>query len=167
MLDNRGDPMAILDFAFIKNRYDFELDRKEKLTAALALPVGILSALGSLLAAMYRTFTFRDQMLTWMFEATFGASALAFGGCLVFLGRAYLAQEYTYLPLLRALTTSRDEFLEYARVMAAGEADVMGEFESDVLRRIIDAADGNTQSNERRSKFLHWARIASPCSAWW
>ncbi len=44
--------MPILDFAFLKNRYDFELDRKEKLTAALTLPVGVLSVLGGALIAM-------------------------------------------------------------------------------------------------------------------
>jgi hypothetical protein len=32
--------MEPLDFDFLKDRYDFELQRKEQLTSALALPVG-------------------------------------------------------------------------------------------------------------------------------
>ena len=44
--------MPILEFAFFKDRYEFELDRKEKLTAALTLPVGVLSVLGGAVVAM-------------------------------------------------------------------------------------------------------------------
>ena len=46
-----------LDLAFLKDRYDYELDRKDKLTASLTLPVGILTGLGGLLAVMFRSFT--------------------------------------------------------------------------------------------------------------
>ena len=52
---------------FIKDRYDFELDRKDKLTAALALPVGVLGLLGSAGVAMVRTFVFRDTTLDVLF----------------------------------------------------------------------------------------------------
>lgn len=53
-----------MQFDFLKDRYDFELERKDKLTAALTLPVGVLTGLGSLLAVMARSFTFRDPVLT-------------------------------------------------------------------------------------------------------
>ena len=88
-----------------------------------------------------------------------GASLVAFAMCLVFLSRAYLAQTYVYLPLLRELTEAREAFLEFAQVMAEGETEVLQEFHNEFRRRIISAADANTESNERRSKFLHWARI--------
>ncbi len=68
--------MPILDFAFLKNRYDFELDRKEKLTAALTLPVGVLSVLGGALIAMVRSFTYSNSELTWFFIAGLIASSL-------------------------------------------------------------------------------------------
>lgn len=42
-------------FDFVKNRYDYELQRKEQLTAALTLPVGVLSGLGGLIALMARS----------------------------------------------------------------------------------------------------------------
>lgn len=160
MPDNRGDPVEILDFEFLKDRYDFELGRKEALTTALTLPVGVLSGLGSVLALMARSFTYHDPVLTWVFALGFAGAACAFVSCLILMGRAYLAQTYMYLPLLRQLTTSQNEFLEYAKVMAGEQAEVMEEFENDFRRRIIEAADSNTESNDRRSKFLHWARIS-------
>lgn len=42
---------------FLKERYDFELQRKEQLTSALTLPVGVLSGLGGLMTAMVRAFS--------------------------------------------------------------------------------------------------------------
>ncbi len=152
--------MNVLDFDFLKDRYDFELTRKEALTSALTLPVGVLSGLGSVLALMARLFTYRDSVLTWMFTLEFAGAACAFVSCLILMGRAYLAQTYTYLPLLRQLSAARDEFLEYARRMVGGEAEVMEEFENDFRRRIIEASDRNTESNDRRSKLLHWGRIS-------
>ena len=127
------------------------------------MPVGVLSLLGSILALMARSFTGRDPVLTWLVLPVFSAALLAFAICIVFLGRAYVAQTYVYLPLLRALTDARETFLEYAQTMAGGEAEVLEDFENEFRRRIIAAADTNTVSNERRSKFLHWARIAWLC----
>ena len=63
--------MAPLDFDFLKDRYDFELQRKEQLTTALALPVGVLGGLGSLLTVMVRTFVFQQNLTSrarvWLF----------------------------------------------------------------------------------------------------
>jgi hypothetical protein len=52
--------MEPLDFDFIKDRYDFELDRKDKLTASLTLPAAVLSALGSAMAFMTGRFSYQD-----------------------------------------------------------------------------------------------------------
>ena len=47
------------DFDFLKDRYDYELKRKDQITAALTLPVGVLIALGTVMAAMARSFSYR------------------------------------------------------------------------------------------------------------
>ena len=44
--------------------------------------------------------------------------------------------------------------------MAGGVDEVIDDFEDELTRRIIDAADRNTRSNDRRSKFLHWSRVS-------
>ena len=48
------------NFNFQKDRYDYELKRKDQITAALTLPVGILIALGAAIAAMARSFSYTD-----------------------------------------------------------------------------------------------------------
>jgi len=48
------------DSEFLKDRYDYELQRKEQLTSALTLPVGILTILGGAMVAMARSFSHRE-----------------------------------------------------------------------------------------------------------
>ncbi len=144
---------------FLKERYDFELDRKDKLTAALALPVGVLTVLGGIGATMLRSFSFTDRTLSAIFIASFVGAFVAFTSCLIFLARAYLAQTYVYLPLLADLKKFEDDMVEFGRTMAGGEAEVEEDFNNEFRRRIIAAADANTLSNDERSKWMHWGRI--------
>ncbi len=73
---------------------------KDKLTAALALPVGVLGLLGSAGVAMVRTFVFRDTTLDVLFVGIVAAGSFAFTACLILLCYAFVAQTYVYLPLL-------------------------------------------------------------------
>ena len=63
---------------FLKDRYDYELKRKDQITVALTLPVGILIALGAAMAAMARSFSYTDGYLTWCFLLSLGSAAVAF-----------------------------------------------------------------------------------------
>lgn len=110
MSDYGERPVEPLDLAFVKDRYDFELARKEQLTAALGLPVGILGLLGSLLAVMIRSFPFQANLISWLIGGVLGAAVVSFFCCLVQLGRAYHRQRYRYLPLLRELNEKLDEW---------------------------------------------------------
>lgn len=148
------------DFDYLKNRYDFELQRKEHLTAQLTLPVAVLGILGSAIVAMARSFSFRALLLTVPFVVILSLAGVAFLVCLVFLGQSYHRQTYVFLPLLRETDDSRDEFLGFAPVMAEGEDEVLQEFEKQMRGRIINAADRNTETNDERSGLLNRARIA-------
>ena len=148
------------DFDFLNNRYDFELQRKEQLTTALTLPVAVLTVLGGAIVAMAQAFSYRDTLLTWLFSPVLGVDGIAFFMCLAYLASAYHRQTYVFLPLLREIDRSREEFLEFAHVMAGGEAEVLDEFEKQMRGRIIDAADQNTQTNDTRSGLLNRARLA-------
>jgi hypothetical protein len=76
------------------------------------------------------------------------------------LARAYHRQTYVFLPLLRRIDQSREEFLAFAGVMAGGVDEVLAEFEKQMRGRMIDAADSNTQTNDERSGLLNRARVA-------
>lgn len=65
-MDHNRDRMTVFRFDFddLKNRYDFELQRKEQLTAQLTLPVAVLGLLGSAIVAMARSFSYLEMVLT-------------------------------------------------------------------------------------------------------
>lgn len=147
-----------MDLEFLKARYDFELDRKDELTGALALPVGVLSGLGGLLMAMVRSFSFEDQWTTIAFVGLGVIDAVGFIACLCLFGRAYHAQTYEYLPLLGELDIADRQFDEYNRHLESTGGTVDETFASHLRQQIIRAADSNTESNDRRSKWMHQGR---------
>lgn len=150
-----GQPEGPLDLNFVKSRYDWELERKEKLTASLTLPVGILTALGGLMAVMARSFSYTTPSWTGAFLFLMSLTVAAFVVCLVFLAMGWHHQDYEYLPLVGTLDLARAEFEAYYD----GEpALAVEEFVAKLRRAVIDAADTNTTCNDRRSKYLYKAR---------
>lgn len=150
--------MEPLDFDFLKDRYDFELQRKEQLTTALALPVGVLGGLGSLLAVMVRSFSFQGDATSWIFMIAVAAAVASFFGCLAQLAQAYHRQTYEYLPRLRDLDEKLEEWRAFYR--DAGYAGAEQDFFNHELRtHIIKAADRNTENNDTRSSLLYRARV--------
>jgi hypothetical protein len=150
--------MEPLDFDFLKDRYDFELQRKDQLTTALALPVGVLGGLGSLLAVMVRSLAYKGDATTWVFAFTVVAAVCAFFACMVQLARAYHRQKYKFLPLLKELDEKLQEWRDFYQV--AGYPGAEQDFFVHGLRTdIIAAADRNTENNDARSSSLYWARV--------
>ena len=133
------------DFDFLKDRYDYELKRKDQITAALTLPVGILIALGTVMAAMARSFSYVDGCLTWFLVGFLGSATVALLFCVFYLARAYHRQTYCYLPLLNELQTSRGLYKEvYLRLCGDSsqhEAEADDSFQNDLEKKIIEAAD--------------------------
>jgi hypothetical protein len=160
-----------MDLKFAKERYDYELQRKEQLTSALALPVAALSILGGALISMGRSFSYRDEVLTPFFQIVLVADIIGFAVCLTCLGRAYHRQTYSYLPLLREIEDWETRHNRWAEeynawldnVYSTGGSEIPGTEERSpvpsLLERIINAADRNTERNDTRSGLLYWARV--------
>jgi hypothetical protein len=146
---------------FLRERYDFELDRKDKLTDALALPVGVLTVFAGANVAMAQSFSYKDPWLTGLFLLFLFLAIVAFYVCSYRLWRAYHAQTYIYLPLLEKLEEWEEEDRQFRAYVEDTGGDVSQEqdFDSFMRARIISAADQNTESNDRRSKWMHQSRI--------
>jgi hypothetical protein len=126
-----------MDFEFLKDRYDFELARRESLTSALTLPVGMWTAL---------------------FLPCLGADVAAFVVALCFLALAYHGQNYGYLPRLGELRADEEEMQRYFEENGGDQELAHEEFMRQLERRIIEAADKSAMSNDRRATYLHRAR---------
>lgn len=139
---------------------DFELERKDRLTEALTLPVGVLTVLGSVLGALAQAFEYDDNLSTQIFVVIGVLEVIAFTTCLCYLVRAYHAQEYVYLPTLRELADSKHELLDFFEMIEGTKEDAFADITRSLEARIIEAADSNTANNDRRSFLLYRGRIA-------
>jgi hypothetical protein len=148
-----------MDLDFLKAQYDSEIERKEKLTESLALPAGVLIALGGAIGLMAQSFSYRNPALRDFFVWTLGADAVTFGVCLVCLASAYHGQEYEYLPRLGQLHEAERRLLEWYEQVGGTRAEAKADFEAELTDRIIKAADRNALSNDIRSGYLYWARV--------
>ena len=149
-----------MDDKFIIDRYNFELQRKEHLNGSLTFPVALLTAIGTALLAMVRSFTSQELPVTLLFLLLVFGAAVCLTMCAVFLFRAYHNQTYEYLPLLRKLRDWQEEsaaWLSYVEDNGGNPGDEES-FEENFEKRIINAADRNTQTNDERSKWMHIAR---------
>jgi hypothetical protein len=149
-----------MDFDFLKDRYDYELQRKEQLNAALTLPVAALSLLGGAMVAMARSFTYAEAWLSRAFQTALGLDAAAFVSCLIFLAFAYHRQRYRYLEHLATLEAWKDDYAATLRSQGFATDTLNMTIKEHLRGRIIDAADRNTDNNDARSGMLYWARIA-------
>lgn len=139
-----------MDFEFLKQRYDFELSRRDAITAALGLPFAILTAVGSLAIAVIRSFGYqRHPWITVGFLMAVAWALLLFIAAIYYLSHAYRDDTYTYLPKLAEL--------EAARQMWRGDD---GFFRHELRELIIEAADYNATTNDNRSAYLGRANAA-------
>ena len=145
-----------MDFNFAKDRYDYELRRKEQLMAALTWPVANLSILGGGIVVMAASFSYSDPLLTNAFAPVLAADAFAMSVCLLFLAQAYRPQRNLYLPLLKDLLDWEREYGEHARDFQEDGARREDAF----LERMIEAADRHTTNNDGRSELLYRVRVA-------
>ncbi len=147
--------MPPLDDKFLKERYDYELARKEKLSDSLGMPVSVVIVLGGLTVTMIRGFSYTRLPLTIPFVIAAGFDAASFVCCLWFFAKAYHGQTYEQLPSLGELTAARQKLKEYYGDDIPGPMDADIDFENNFRYRIIQAADQNTASNNIRQGCLH------------
>jgi hypothetical protein len=143
MPDNGGSP---LDRQFLIARYDRELDRKDKLTAAVGLPFTILAGLGGVLVTVAKGFTYKQDFFSIVFWVPLVADTVFVSLCLYWLARNYGGSKYSYLPRLQELEDTRSAMEE--------EGEVTDLFEEALRSSIISATDENAKTDDTRSAFM-------------
>ena len=155
MPDNRG----LMDQQFLMDRYKWELDRKDKISAAVNFPITILILVFSLLGTLLPKLNLvapRAVLIVVPLLFTAGACGLV---SLWWFTRSYQGSRYTYLPLLADLEAAQEEWRAFYRDAHVDVAD--SDFFSQEFRRsIIKAAGANTMTNDRRQAFLERGNIA-------
>jgi hypothetical protein len=148
-----------MDFNFLKDRYDFELERQEKLTNALTLPAGVLTGLVGGLSILAHNFSYEPRVLTPLFVVLLASDAIIGLVCLAFLGVAYHGREYEYLERLGILYRAEQEWFAWYAAIDGSAADAAKDFSDQLEQGMIKAADRNALSNDQRTGFLYQARV--------
>lgn len=166
MPDNCGCPMENpLDNKFLKERYDSELARKDKLSDSLSLPVSVLIVLGGSVVAMARGFSYADYWLSVAFLGLVVLTGVCFLVALWYLAYAYHGNyEYERLPSLNDLYAALSRYQTYYLDYPNGSDEekdqlAIDDFDANLRRRIIQAADRNAASNNDRQRCLHLAIV--------
>jgi len=144
-----------LDYEFIKDRYDSELARKDKLSDSLGLPISVLIVLGGLAVTMLQGFSRSNRILTMIFFAIIVIGAVAFVRCLWYFAKAYHGQTYSQLPKMNDMYKVLQQYGEYYEESGGDEQQAESDFEDNLRFRMIEAVDQNLTSNNKRLEFLH------------
>ena len=140
------------------DRYKSELDRKDKISAAVSFPVTVLIFLGGVIVTMARGLSHETEALTVAYVVGLIFWVVLAGCTLWLLSKAYSGQEYGYLPKLDDLENSRVLF-EREEQENGPEGDAGAAFESDLRELIIEVTDVNRQANDMRQAYLDRANI--------
>jgi len=146
---------------FAQERYDHEASRRGELTSALALPLGVVSALLGGLVVLVKDL--HPPFDSW---AVFQISAAALSGaaCLLsaaLLARSYFNYTYRYVVTPKALREYRAglvvHYLSTGKTEDEAKSTADAETHAYIQERYAESAHNNTVNNDRKSRFLHLA----------
>ena len=138
---------------FFKEEFQFQIARKDRLQQAVAFPVGLALASGTVIKSTLEMFDPINRC-DWI---AIGPSFLAFVCLIIFVingARFFVGHEYAFLPL----TTDYADFIDGFKEIDGKE----GEDELKVALRAayISGAAHNAKRNEARSSALYWMNLS-------
>lgn len=155
--------MAVLDFAFVQERFDEELARMDTISAAVAWPVGVLTALGGLMVGMAGNYTYEPGWLTRLFLGCVAVHAITSIVAIVHFARAYHGASYAVAPFLGELVLVRERIRALVLANGGNEAAAVRELTLQWQEGLAAAADANARNNIRRMKSLQRANSLLLC----
>jgi hypothetical protein len=151
-----------MDRDFLKGQYEFEIERKDALTNAMAVPVGVLTVLGGLLGFLSRDFSYRPAYLSWIFVALLVIDALLFLVSVILLLCAYHGYAYSFLPTASELASYYEQLCTYLKqtksqeeVDKVAEDRAKSQLDAMLIRRYTEAITVNSGNNDKKSAYLH------------
>jgi nucleoside recognition membrane protein YjiH len=136
---------------FFKEEFQFQIARKDRLQQAVAFPVGLALASGTVIKTAWDSFK-PESSCDWLL---LGPTVLAIVALFVFVAhgtRFFVGHEYAFLPL----TTEYEEFL---KGFEEG-ADNSKELAKALRGAYIQGAAHNAKKNEIRSSALYYMNLS-------
>jgi hypothetical protein len=143
--------------------YKHELEHRERLRAAIGIPVGLLVVIGGLLGAILQSFWFEAGILCYWFWLAVLGSALFFVRAVYFLVRSYHGHTYRVMPFALESRTYRDALRDWHARYGNGPHEGDREYEDYLERLYAEAADHNAYENAAKSEHLFRANTFVVC----
>lgn len=149
---------------FYKSHYALEITRKTDLTAALALPAGVLTVLVGALVVMAKELhvPFNVPESVQAASILLSAAASVFAG--YFLFRSLFNFAYGYVPTALEVKLYRDKLVTFHQTNGHSRTDAEQLAESETLAYVDEEyavnTDRNSKNNDFKSAYLHRANGA-------
>jgi hypothetical protein len=147
--------LRAVDADFVRQQYDNEHERQDKIVNGLSVPIGVLTALGGLIGVLVQGFSNQIVWLNWIFYTLIAVDAAVLGGALYFLIRCYFGQTYEYLPRLSELDAYYGGLVAYYVGQGQTEDDANKEFRRYIEQKMILAETRNGRSNDEKMAFRY------------
>ena len=142
------------NFEFCKEHYFFEINRKHQLTNALALPIGLLTVIGGILAYYLKHLVYSGGIVPVLYSALVVVALYFVGKTVYYLICSYHDYTYSYIA-------TPDELLDYHKNLIQHHANNISQADDDlhdyVLEQYSKKASINTWNNDSKSEYLHEA----------
>lgn len=155
-------------YELYKDLYFFEIDRKQKLTNGLGIPIGFATVLASAIFFYLREFNFSQNFTTLAFLGLLTFALFKLGRGIYFIIKSNYDYSYRYLPKGEELedyflkNLGHNEKLEkYNKKNDLKDIDHLekssNEFKSFLIRKFVHANQKNGQNNRNKSEYMHSA----------
>ncbi|HEX7965327.1 MAG TPA: hypothetical protein VF651_06380 [Gammaproteobacteria bacterium] len=150
-----------MNFDF-RNEYEWELEYKEALRAAVATPVGILTGIGTLIGFMILRFQYsQDLYYTIFFVVLCGAAACSLAVAVYALARTSHGNVYKRVEYASGLQAFHTQLTQWHRLsLASRDEDIERDFKEYLDSSYAKASEHNAKVNEARADYLF---IANRC----
>jgi hypothetical protein len=150
----------------IRESYYEQLRRKNELTNALTIPIGVVSVVGGVLFFVLGNITVPFSNFEILQIGLSVGSGVFLMASIYFLCRSYWSCEYGYLPTPKELLQWRTDLVEHHQKHqpALSTREVDDRVAEEFLRYYADNAHINVLNNDKRSLFLYKANGVIICA---
>lgn len=148
-----------MDFQLAKELHFRELDRRDELSRAPTLRIGVLTVLGGVYSYLFDSFEFSGSMASWIFIGCAATSAIFALLSIIWIIRSYMGYWWEYLPYPSQLLDYFSELRRYDAEHGLDDSTPERQFDETIRTSFVQAATKNMVNNNARASLLYSASL--------
>lgn len=146
-------------YEFYKELYFHEIERKDKYTNSLAIPIGVLTIFGGIIFSYFKIWSEDLITVQWFSKKLFILFLILsvfFVLCAVFcLTRGIIGYAYSYISPPERLEEYRQVLLRWYESQGNSVEEASMDFKDTITQQYIDCIQINTLNNDSKSVWLY------------